>query len=380
MRYDSGVRGHAIQHRERVEATLARSGAGSAIEQGIRRSWRRCLEDHSLDPARHRKPPIVDSAELRRRRASADAAYPIVHAQMLRISRTFTHAAGIVFTDTDGVILSYMGESTFAAHAHRAGLRVGAVWSESEQGTNGMGTCLIEREPVVIEQHAHFLAQNTGLSCFAAPVLDRRGVLVGALDISSLCALPRESMLALLDLAVTDIERRLLLRQSAGQHLLYFGPRRAYVGTTLEGILSFDDSGLITGANRAAIGWLDMSAHAEICGKPLASVLGIDADCVAMIGGSFRCRSAVATEDHASFHCHISAARTSRAQPPTETKQTAVRAAVAAAERAVLAEALRAHDWNITRAARSLGIGRKTLYRKIRKHRLDGAPAEVSHN
>jgi transcriptional regulator of acetoin/glycerol metabolism len=40
-------------------------------------------------------------------------------------------------------------------------------------------------------------------------------------------------------------------------------------------------------------------------------------------------------------------------------------------ERRILRAALEANDWHRTRTAEQLGIDRTTLYKKIRKHRLD---------
>lgn len=46
-----------------------------------------------------------------------------------------------------------------------AGLWPGADWSESRVGTNGIGTCIEERRPVIIHRDGHFLSRNIGLSC-----------------------------------------------------------------------------------------------------------------------------------------------------------------------------------------------------------------------
>jgi transcriptional regulator of acetoin/glycerol metabolism len=375
MNNNTSLHAHPDRQRSHIESTLHGSGADSIIKQRIERSWRRCLDEHSLDPSRHRLAPVVDSAELRRRRISTAACYDIVRAQMLLMSRAFTRSAAIVFTDTDGVILFCIGESSFMAQAQRAGLRLGAVWSESEQGTNGMGTCLIERAPVVVEQQAHFLVQHAALTCFAAPILDPRGNLVGALDISSNYPLPKEPMLALLELAVTDVERRLLVQQSAGQSLLLFASRRAYVDTALEGAVSFDDAGVITGANRTAIRWLGASAHQDLCGKSLHSLFGIGKHLRELLDGPFRCRAALQAQGPTHYHCRIVSATATR--PASAVPPASMRAAVGSAERNLLLAALQRSHWNVSQAARALRIGRKTLYRKMHKHQLLRTPAQT---
>ena len=81
----------------------------------------------------------------------------------------------IMLTDQDGVILSYVGDPGFSATARRSGFREGVIWSEREIGTNGMGTCLMARRPIVIHRSDHFLVQNTDLTCSAAPIFDMHG-------------------------------------------------------------------------------------------------------------------------------------------------------------------------------------------------------------
>lgn len=368
VKYANQLPASAIGHRQAVESAVTHRRVATQAEQRVMRSWRRCLEQHSLDPAQPRTPTIVDPADLGRRRASLGAAYAIVRAAMLRLSATFDRTLCAIFTDAEGVILHYTALPAFAQQAR--GLRVGAVWSESEQGTNGMGTCLVEREPVIIEQGHHFLAQNTGLTCFAVPVFHPRGELLGALDISCHNLPPHAPMLALLDLAVLDIENRLLL-QAAHDDIVRFSPNRFHIGTALEGMVSVDEQGRVTGANRAALRLLGVCAQQQVLGSSTQELFGIDAEQIASSCdlSVFRCRLPIERGGHEQYYLSVhSSAMMPGSAAGTEIRP--VRTAVAAAERGALLEALQRWDWNISRAARSLGIGRKTLYRKLSKHKL----------
>lgn len=368
MIYANQPSASAIGHRQSVESAVTRRRGVTQAEQRVMRSWRRCLEQHALDPAQPRRPTIVDSAELSRRRASLGATCAIVRAAMLRLSAAFDRSLCAIFTDAEGVILHYTALPEFSRQAR--GLRVGAVWSESEQGTNGMGTCLVDREPVIIEQSHHFLAQNTGLTCFAMPVFHPRGELLGALDISCHNLPPHAPMLALLDLAVLDIENR-LLQQSAHESLVSFSPNRFHIGTALEGVVSIDDRSRVTGANRTALRLLDAPAQQQVLGRSTQELLGIDADKVAASRDRpvFRCRPPIERGGHEQYYLRVSSA-TATGGCSAAAEIRSVRTAVAAAERSALLEALQRWDWNISRAARALGIGRKTLYRKLSKHKL----------
>lgn len=372
VNYANRLPAQAIRHRLSIEAAVAKRAVGTSLEQRVMRSWRRCLERHALDPAQSRQPSVVDAAELCRRRASLGGAAAVVRAAMLRFSTTFDRTACAIFTDAEGVILYYAAAPAFAERAR--GLRAGAVWSESEQGTNGMGTCLIEREPVIIEQGQHFLAQNTGLTCFAMPVFHRQGQLLGALDISCNNVPPHGPMLALLDLAVLDIENRLLLQQPPGESVLYFSPNRSHIGTALEGIVSVDSCARVTGANRTAIRLLGARAPEQVFGRSTQELLGISKDRVLVSDNAalFRCRPSIDQGGYEYYYCRVRAPAAAYARV-TDGEVRPVRTTIAAAERHALLEALQRSDWNISRAARSLGIGRKTLYRKLAKHQLGPA-------
>jgi transcriptional regulator of acetoin/glycerol metabolism len=58
-------------------------------------------------------------------------------------------------------------------------------WSEKFEGTNGIGTCIVEQRAVTIDRDQHFFTRNSGLFCTTAPIFDENGDLAAALDVSS---------------------------------------------------------------------------------------------------------------------------------------------------------------------------------------------------
>jgi transcriptional regulator of acetoin/glycerol metabolism len=59
-----------------------------------------------------------------------------------------------------------------------------------------------------------------------------------------------------------------------------------------------------------------------------------------------------------------------RAEHRTPTRDASNGNTLARAERDTLLDAIRTNDGNLVRAARTLGISRNTLYRKLRRHRI----------
>jgi transcriptional regulator of acetoin/glycerol metabolism len=240
----------------------------------VRSSWSRCVDDYALDPYERRRPNSVESADLRARRERLGVLLDIARIEMEALGKLIRHSEySIVLTDRDGVILNCLGDSGFSATARRSGLREGVMWSEREMGTNGMGTCLTARRPVVIHRTDHFLAQNTQLTCSAAPIFDMRGELLAALDISGASANFQSHTLALVDMAAQNVENRTLLAACKDFHLVRFHNCAEFVSTPGEGVLAFDDQGLIRGANRAALKLLGERVHESLCGQPVDRVL-----------------------------------------------------------------------------------------------------------
>jgi transcriptional regulator of acetoin/glycerol metabolism len=91
----------------------------------------------------------------------------------------------VLLTDARGVILNCVTAPAERRSFERAGLWLGADWSEAREGTNGIGTCLVERQALTIHQDEHFRGRHTGLTCSASPVFDPHGELLAVLDVSS---------------------------------------------------------------------------------------------------------------------------------------------------------------------------------------------------
>ena len=101
----------------------------------------------------------------------------------------------------------------------------GAVWSEEHGGTNGMGTCLFERAPLIIHRDQHFFSRNTGLTCCAAPIFDYRGELVAVLDASGESDRAQQHTLVLVNMSAQMIENRLFLNRFRDAFVVRFHSR-----------------------------------------------------------------------------------------------------------------------------------------------------------
>jgi len=184
----------------------------------------------------------------------------------------------ILLTDNEGVVLNYVGDPLFTTAAASTGMQTGAIWTEQSQGTNGIGTCLVEKRPLVIHQREHFFTKNTRLTCAAAPIFCPTGQIAGVLDASSESQLAQQHTMVLVNMSAQLIENRLFLCMMREHVILRFHSRPEFVSTLGEGAIAFDLAGRVRAANRSALFQLELDSVEEIAGRPIDEIFNIRAD------------------------------------------------------------------------------------------------------
>ncbi|HMX11302.1 MAG TPA: sigma-54-dependent Fis family transcriptional regulator [Burkholderiaceae bacterium] len=252
------------RHADRV-FDVVRSSFDPQSADVVARSWRRCLDEYLLHPDRPRALRALESQALDERLARNAGLLDSARHEMATLYQQLSDPeAAVVLTDTEGVILHMVAAPDFAAEVGPLGLRPGVVWSETEAGTNGMGTCLAAAAPVAVRRDDHFYTQFTGLTCSAVPVFDPSGEMAAVLDVSSRSTLMQQHLLVLLGMTARMIENRLIDSNYRHAHPLHFHSRPEFVYTLHEGRLAVSDDGRILAANRSALFQLGLNSVAEI--------------------------------------------------------------------------------------------------------------------
>jgi transcriptional regulator of acetoin/glycerol metabolism len=252
------------RHAEHV-LDVVRSGLHESANDVVTRSWSRCLNEYRLHPDKAREPAVISRTALEERRARQADVIDCARYEMTTLYQQLADAdSAVVLTDTDGVIVHMVTSTEFAAEMGPLGLRPGGMWSETEAGTNGMGTCLAAAAPISVRREDHFFTQFTQLTCSAVPVYDPSGHIAAVLDVSSRSSMMQQHLLVLLGMTARMIENRLIDRRFRNAHPLHFHSRPEFVYTLHEGKLAVGDDGRILAANRSALFQLGLQSVDEI--------------------------------------------------------------------------------------------------------------------
>lgn len=312
------------RHADKVlEATQS---ASAAARSQVAASWYRSVVKHGLDPDEWRAPDRVEQTVLETRRSALDK-FLMVAAPRLDALFSLVGQSGcaVLLTDAEGIVLDQRMSDADRPSFESWGLSAGADWSESREGTNGIGTCLTENRRVIIHQGEHFFSRNTTMSCMDAPIYGEDGAIVAALDVSSARADQTEAFNRLIAAQVGQTARAIeeaFFRAAFKAARIIVAQSDDSEASTL---LAVDDDDLVVGATRAARNVFGLPGTGPLTARPAADILGREAG-------------------------------------PTGFEK---------AERAAVVRALARADGNVSQAARQLGVARATLYRRMKRLGLD---------
>jgi transcriptional regulator of acetoin/glycerol metabolism len=258
--------------------------SGDAEQGGVRApieaSWRRCA-GFGLD--RGREPDFGPLSARRltemreQNRTLTLNALPVMENLYRQIVDT---ESMIVLTDAHGLILHSLGDDGFLQRAEKVALKPGVVWSESEKGTNAIGTAIATLEPTLVHGPEHYLTVNHFLTCSAAPIADPHGRLIGVLDVTGDWRGYHRHTMALVRMSASVIENSLFRGAFPGDVALHFHARGELIGTLFEGIAIFRADGALVAANKSALFQFGMDlpqlrgrGFAELFGVPLPAVV-----------------------------------------------------------------------------------------------------------
>ncbi|PHR61929.1 MAG: Fis family transcriptional regulator [Robiginitomaculum sp.] len=315
-------------HAEKIEQALSNDGAA---RNAVTASWQRSKELYNLNPAEHRAPERLSEYELKQSRermgAFLNIAEPCLDRLFLAVGNS---GCCVLLADQNGVPVSRRGAVQDDEIFNEWGLWTGVLWGEDREGTNGIGTCLAEERSLTIHKDQHYHSKNTALSCTAAPIFDHHGQLIAVVDVSSCRADLTNEFGNLISLAVVDAARRIETEHFRNHfsyaQIVFAAPQEDRVSTLTDrqgtALLAVDADGLVVGATRRARRCYGLDDDDFLNPVPLAKIYG-------------------------------DSINTAQRIPNSESR--------------IIQQVMASSGGNVSKAARSLGMSRSTLHRKIKK-------------
>ncbi len=253
-------------------AGLADTDASSRIAS----SWRRCLIEHKLDPARLGPPQTLTEAEVRHVAEPMEEMIRLATPELEDLARVLREAGYCVNLADAGATMLFSrlpGEADARLFLDWK-IYTGSNFAEAFEGTNGLGTALAEERPILVHRDEHFREQWSIFSCAVSPLFDQCGRLAGAVNITS-CRKDLERSAHQLALAVTtEATRR--IEGAIFRHEF----RNAWIitvpGDGGSGLLAYDDDRRLVGACRAARAMLSLTDGLIASGIDLSRYVSFD--------------------------------------------------------------------------------------------------------
>lgn len=371
------------------------------VSDAVWHSWQRCLQS-GLQP--HQRPEFQPVS-----RSKANYLAGRDHVLLKAARRPFDELEAMVarsrckvlLTDRDGVLLRV----TPAAHEDGAMLhlacRVGVNLGELLVGTNAPAVSAHTGAHCTVGAHEHFYDRLIGVRCEAAPIRNRHGVVVGALDLSVEDKPFGFDAKWLVQSYAATIENNLRIAQTRQQVLVRLHSSPAALQAPHVGLVAIDDGGRVAWLNPMAAALIGVDSQearqfrcAELLGCELEQLLadsqrGAPRTLLLPNGLALWSRSEyrdigdgsdpqdarAALDDRPVRLAAETAARPAAAEPadtlppaaPAAPAATPASATLAQIGRQLIDQTLAECDGNVSRAARRLGVSRGLLYRRLRQ-------------
>lgn len=244
----------------------------------IRESWFRCVQEHRLDPTRMQEAIILPAQRLREHQEQLEE---FLHIARHGLESLYHQVAGlgyvVLLTDAKGVTVDFIGDLRLDFSLRKAGLSLGADWSEENAGTCGVGTCISTGQALTVHLDDHFDATHIPLTCTTSPIYDSQGQLIGVLDISALSSpKPKESQalaLQLVKMFARQIEDASFLNRHRRDWIVRLATAPQFLDVNPEFLIALDNTGVVIGHNRGAQLGMDPLNGMPLLGRPISELL-----------------------------------------------------------------------------------------------------------
>ena len=342
-------------------------GVDAGLSPWITRSWQRCI-DMGLQPGQR---VGFDAISVQHMRRVQEASRPLVQAAqpvLAELARTIADIRYFaILTNAEGVVVDAHGPVDRQDRRAEVIARVGVDLSEKAVGTTAISAALTELQPVWLHRGEHFY-QDTGVySCAGAPVFGPDGLCAGMLDLTGIETTERPALKHLVRRSARSIENSWLLSTDHALVLRLNWPGNQ-PGDDSDGLITLDHNGQIVGANPTARQMLSMSPDTD--GQTLHASEVFASPWENLFDAASRQASAQELPLWSGLRLQTQALRPGTRPAAAHSAKTSERAQAMTkplkdVQTEMIREAVQQARGNVAEAARSLGISRATVYRKL---------------
>jgi PAS domain S-box-containing protein len=265
----------SIAWKQFIRSGISRKIAVAVVPE-IMESWQRCYEK-SVNPYDGTASRILNQAELNnlltKRKDIIDIAKPF----MLKLYE-FVKGSGfiVMLADERGFIMESLGDKNMLEKAQKLHFMKGADWTEESVGTNAIGTAVILKRPIQISGAEHYCLKHQTWTCSACPIFDKRGEIIGILDMSGPLDETHPHTLGMVVASVEAI-MDLMELQEKNEQLIVANNRMVDIFKTMsEGVMIINENGVIQQINPVATQIFGRTSS-ELLGKEIKQIFGRDA-------------------------------------------------------------------------------------------------------
>lgn len=180
--------------------------------------------------------------------------------QFMEIQYDFLIGSGfsLYLTDSEGFVLSIIGDEDINKIIAEVGIVEGANMSEKSTGTNAIGTALHDDCSVQISGEDHYITAYHTLTCSAAIIHNEDGSIIGCLNLTGRRQLAHPHSLGLVVAAVKSIENQLKIEKAQNELFNAYQYLNTVMNSLNSGIFAIDTTGVIKAINKGACNMLDI--------------------------------------------------------------------------------------------------------------------------
>lgn len=346
-----------------------KSTSCTGMQSWIERSWQRCLSSGKRPEERVSFDTVAPNAARHLEsvhQTLLHTARPVLQclAQAIASTRYFA-----ILTNAQGVVIDAHGAIDRSDRRADLITRIGTDLSEHAIATTAISAALSELQPIWLHQGEHFYDANGIYSCAGAPLFGPDGACIGMLDVTGIETAERPELQHLVAQSARSIENALTIGRlkTSGDLLIRLNWPGRTLGDETDGLVCLNAEGYVTAANQMArmmvpqlLAWTANQHASEVFA--MSSAMLFDAarrqssktalEVPLWTGLRLHAMPLMAGTSGDTIYAQLP----SPVAPPPHLKDI---------ETALIRKAVDEARGNVQKAARTLGISRATVYRRL---------------